>query len=211
MGYLQNTTIEIDCILTNRGKELLSKGSDSFKITQFALADDEIDYRLWNPDHNLGSAYYGEMIENMPLLEATPNETQIMKYKLVTLSSLSTGTTLVPRVDAGYTEIILSSGQEIVITPTTVNSTETANNDTAGYTAILDNSAIATLTATALNSEETATSVTSVGATSVTMIGSSFKLTAKKLSETAYGTLTIEGNETGGSVTINITVNAYTS
>ena len=34
------------------------------------LSDDEIDYTLYNPDHPLGSAYYGEAIENLPLLEA---------------------------------------------------------------------------------------------------------------------------------------------
>lgn len=92
MGYLDNSTITVDAILTKRGRELLAMGGGSvamgqnspFQITQFALADDEIDYDLWNPAHPLGSAYYGTVIENMPVTEAVPDETQVMKYKLVT-------------------------------------------------------------------------------------------------------------------------------
>jgi hypothetical protein len=71
--------------LTKKGRELLAKGDGTFNITQFALGDDEIDYTIYNPSHPSGSAYYGEAIENMPLLEAFPDETQIMKYKLATL------------------------------------------------------------------------------------------------------------------------------
>jgi len=85
MGYLNNQVVEVDAILTKRGRELLSRGAQYFNITQFALADDEIDYRLWNPNHSLGSNYYGEIIEQMPILEAVPDEQQMMKSKLVTL------------------------------------------------------------------------------------------------------------------------------
>lgn len=88
MGYLDNSTITVDAILTKKGRELLAMGGGSaaaFEITQFALADDEIDYDLWNPAHPLGSAYYGAVIENMPITEAVPDETQSMKYKLLTI------------------------------------------------------------------------------------------------------------------------------
>ena len=85
MGYLDNTSITVDTILTKRGRELLARGDGSFNITQFALADDEIDYTLFNENHPNGSQYYGEAIENMPLLEAIPDENNIMIHKLVTL------------------------------------------------------------------------------------------------------------------------------
>ena len=85
MGYLNNQVITIDAILTTKDRELLARNDGTFRITQFALSDDEIDYTLYNPTHPSGSAYYGEAIENLPLLEAFPSETQIMKYKLVTL------------------------------------------------------------------------------------------------------------------------------
>jgi hypothetical protein len=85
MGYLNNNVVTIDAILTTKGRELLARNDGSFRITQFALSDDEIDYTLYNPNHPSGSAYYGQAIESLPLLEAFPEETQIMKYKLATL------------------------------------------------------------------------------------------------------------------------------
>ena len=46
MGYLDNSSITVDAILTKKGRELLARGQNEFVITQFALADDEIDYGL---------------------------------------------------------------------------------------------------------------------------------------------------------------------
>ena len=102
MGYLNNSTITVDAILTKKGRELLARGRDEFKITQFALADDEVDYDLYNPDHPLGNAYYGAAIENMPIVEALADETQMLKYKLVTLPK---GTARIPVVSVGQTTI----------------------------------------------------------------------------------------------------------
>jgi hypothetical protein len=85
MGYLDNTSVTVDAILTKRGRQLLAQSRESFEITKFALGDDEVDYTLYNPSHTLGSSYYGEMIENMPVLEAITDENYALKYKLVTL------------------------------------------------------------------------------------------------------------------------------
>ena len=93
MGYLDNSSVIVDAILTKRGRELLSRQDGSFRITQFALADDEIDYTLYNENHPNGSAFYGEAIEALPLIEAIPNERNIMVSKLVTLDR---GTTQIP-------------------------------------------------------------------------------------------------------------------
>ena len=78
MGYLNNAVVTVDAILTDVGRELLAKNDGSFRITQFALSDDEIDYTLYNPNNPSGSAYYGQAIEIMPLLEAFPLVTQEM-------------------------------------------------------------------------------------------------------------------------------------
>ena len=78
MGYLNNQTVTVDAILTKKGREAMAKNDGSFRITQFSLADDEIDYTLYNPTHPSGSSFYGEAIDNMPLLEAFPDEAQIM-------------------------------------------------------------------------------------------------------------------------------------
>ena len=104
MGYLNNQVVTVDAILTKKGRELLAKNDGSFRITQFAVADDEIDYTLYNPNHASGSAFYGEAIQNMPLLEAFPDESQIMKYKL---STLPRGTAKLPVLDLGFAAITL--------------------------------------------------------------------------------------------------------
>lgn len=117
MGYLNKATITVDAILTNRGRELLAQGGrSSFNITKFAIADDEVDYGLYNVAHPEGSEYYGSIIENMPVLEATPDEQQIMRYKLVSLNSANFGDTflqengqiLIPSI-TGFTNRTLTS------------------------------------------------------------------------------------------------------
>ena len=90
MGFLDNTSITVDAILTKKGRELLARGENAFQITKFALADDEVDYNLWDTAHPNGSSYYGAVIENMPVLEAFTDETQVMRYKLITLNKTTT-------------------------------------------------------------------------------------------------------------------------
>ena len=121
MGYLNNSTITVDAILTKKGREILASGRDNFQITSFALADDEIDYDLYNPDHPLGTAYYGAAIENMPITEALPDETQMLKYKLVTLQK---GTAQIPVVSvAGLdaTGFTVNFGESFTVIPQTIN------------------------------------------------------------------------------------------
>ena len=108
MGYLNNQIITVDAILTKKGRELLAKNDGSFRITQFSLSDDEIDYTLFNPTNPSGSAYYGQAIEGMPLLEAFSDETQIMKYQLTTLPR---GTAKMPIINIGKTNIKLTQGE----------------------------------------------------------------------------------------------------
>jgi len=95
MAYLDNSSITVDAVLTKKGREILSKNGVAFKITRFALSDDEIDYSLWNPLHPSGSDYYGKVIENMPVLEALVDETQAMRFKLISDdTALTTATTV---------------------------------------------------------------------------------------------------------------------
>jgi hypothetical protein len=202
MGYLDNSSITVDAILTLKGRELLSKGDGSFNIVQFALGDDEVDYGLWNPDHPLGTEYYGTLIENMPITEAIPDETQALRYKLITLPKQST---YIPVVSVGNTSLTLGASQNADITPnTTLN-----GNSNFGYTAILGDSTVATLSVT--QPVGTNISPTNLGvnqdAQSVAEVGFAFRVTGKNLTSIRTTTITIIGNETGGSVTINLTVN----
>ncbi len=213
MGYLNNSTVTVDAILTKKGRELLAKGRNNFNITQFALADDEIDYDLWNPDHPLGTQYYGTIIENMPIVEAIPDETQMLKYKLITLPKK---TTKIPVVNVGNTSITLSAEGDIaVISPNTSNFT--GGNATLGYTAILSNSDVVDLRVAPGGDIQTSVLPTAprfIGdnedAQSVAVTGRTFELIAKRQVTEQTATVTIIGNETGGSTTINLTVKAAT-
>tara|TARA_Y100000593_G_scaffold18145_1_gene36287 strand:- start:817 stop:1518 length:702 start_codon:yes stop_codon:yes gene_type:complete len=125
MGYLDNSSITVDAILTKKGRELLARNDGSFKVTQFALADDEIDYTMFNENHPNGTQYAAEAIENMALIEAIPDETNIMRHKLVTLD---TGTSVLPFISGIDSPIQLSLGATKVIQPRTIN----FNGNTAG-------------------------------------------------------------------------------
>ena len=118
MGYLDNSSITVDAILTKRGRELLARNDGSFNITQFALGDDEIDYTLFNETHPNGSQYSGEAIENMPLLEAFPDENNMMIHKLITLPR---GTSKLPIISANVSKITLTIGSSYTLAPTTLN------------------------------------------------------------------------------------------
>jgi hypothetical protein len=78
MGFLDNTTITVDAILTKVGRQKLSQGE--FNIDKFALSDEEIDYNLYDVNHPNGTDSYGAVIENMNLMEAIPNRTGFMSH-----------------------------------------------------------------------------------------------------------------------------------
>ena len=213
MGYLDNTSVTIDAILTLKGRELLAKGGNAFQITQFAVGDDEIDYTLWNPDHPLGTAYYGTIIENMPITEAIPDETQALKYKLITLPKQTTN---IPVINVGNTSITLAApGNTSTITPNTSNFQ--GGNANLGYTAILSDSTVADLYVTrALQNSTLPTTPRFIGdnedAQSVAVAGFEFRVVAKtQMISDKTATITIIANETGGSVTINLTVKKATT
>jgi hypothetical protein len=220
MGYLNNQVVTVDAILTTKGRELLAKNDGSFRITQFALADDEIDYTLYNPNHPSGSAFYGEAIQNMPLLEAFPMETQIMKYKLATLPR---GTAKLPVLNLGYSAITLKQGASLAITPQTLNYLGNAQAyETSGYSAtISDVRLMSTFTGIGINStaaqNANTTSTTTLGTNvSTTVIGSQINLRATTVN-TLFGTntqlaatLTVVGLDSGARLTIPITITQTT-
>ena len=216
MGYLNNKVVTVDAILTDVGRQLLAQQNGQFQITQFALADDEIDYTLYNPNHPSGSAYYGQAIDNMPLLEAFPQANQVMKYKLVTLPR---GTAKMPILDVGYNSIILKQGASLAITPQTLNYQGGNTYEASGYSATISDIrlfsnfqgvGINTPAVTALNlANQTTTIGTSV---SKTVVGSTINMTATTINTLfstqtqLQATLTIEGRDSGARLTIPVTV-----
>ena len=88
MAFLNNSgDIILDAVLTDLGRKRLSQGDGSFKISQFALGDDEIDYSQYNLA--TGSAYQDLDILQTPVLEAISDNVASMKSKLVTYSDTS--------------------------------------------------------------------------------------------------------------------------
>ena len=220
MGYLNNSVITIDAILTTKGRELLAANDGSFRITQFSLADDEIDYTLYNPSHPSGSAFYGEAIDGMPLLEAFPEESQIMKFQLATLPR---GTAKIPVLNLGYSAVTLQQGATVAITPQTLNY---LGNDqvfeTSGYSMTIadvrllntfEGTGINTTAATAANATATQTIGTNV---SSTVTGTQFNLRATTVNtlfgsnSTLISTLSVVGLDSGARITIPITITKNT-
>ena len=212
MGFLNNTTITVDAILTKRGRELLARGNNEFQVTKFALADDEVDYRLWDTSHPNGTNFYGAVIENMPLLEPVPDETQALKYKLV---SLPKETIKLPILELGVPSLSFGNGAAgnnpgTIVSPGTANSTDAE----LGYTFIIHDTSVATLgevTAAPgqtaplvpvnLSSEEITNSQSVVGLTA-RVIPQTFTTPNQKTTQ-----LTVVGNQTGATKTITVTVN----
>jgi hypothetical protein len=193
----------------------LARNDGSFRITQFSLSDDEIDYTLYNPNHPSGSAFYGEAIEAMPILQAYPNDQEIMKYKLVTLPR---GTAKLPIIDVGYNSISLRQGASLSITPQTLNYLgATSTYEQSGYVATIgDVRTMSAFNGLGVNTPEaTALNTTTTIGTNVskTVIGTTINLSATTLNtlfginSTLYTTLVIIGRDSGAriSVPVNIT------
>lgn len=217
MGYLSNTSVVIDAILTDTGRQLLALNNGTFQITQFSLSDDEVDYTLYNPNHPSGSAFYGEAIENMPIVQAYPESQGIMKYKLTTLPR---GTAKLPSISIGYSTIVLKQGASLSITPQTLNySGANSTFEQSGYLAIIgdvrttsafNGVGINTVQATALNSTSTVTIGTDV---SKTVIGTTINITATTVNTlfgtagtTIYTTLTVIGRDSGARLFVPVQI-----
>lgn len=215
MGYLDNTSVTVDAVLTKLGRQRLAEGQ--LNITKFALGDDEVNYALYDTSHNLGTAYYGQAIERMPVLEAFTNDTQALTNKLVTLPK---NTQVLPVITVAQSSVTLTTpSQTIVISPQTLNIVGAAM---SGYTFTLGNTDIVQMALDIPSDAGPASALEGAGGSpstgaymppatgnqlSGTIIGTSVRLTAHSISQTQTTTLTITGVNTGGTVSIPVTVN----
>jgi hypothetical protein len=215
MAILNPTYVTVDAILTTKGRQLLARNDGSFQITQFSLADDEIDYTLYNPNHPSGSAYYGEAIENMPVIEAIPDDTQIMRYKLVTLPR---GTSRLPVINVGYNSITLRQGASLTITPQTLNYLgATSTFEANGYIVTISDSRLLSSFAgtgiTTTTPNVNGLNTTSGAVLSTSQVGTSFTLTGTTIN-TLFGssltqlstTITVIGRDSGARITIPLNI-----
>ena len=233
MGFLDNTSITVDAILTKKGRELLSRGQNEFKITKFALADDEIDYNLFDTSHPNGSNFFGAVIENMPLLEAFVDENQLMRYKLTTLPK---ETNKLPILELPSPSLSFNgAGVVQTITPNTRNAPEEQ------YTFTLFNGDVANLTLSGTTSSPTPPQAPPTsqlppelredralndlvdfgkGVTtpiftndderkrSISVVGKSVRVISRSLTADTNTNISVTGNQTGAQFTLPITVKA---
>jgi len=203
MAYLNNTEITVDAILTKKGREKLASG-EGLNISKFALGDDEVDYTLYEPAHPKGSAYYDAAIKAIPVTEASPDETQVLRYKLVTLPK---GTTKIPKVEFGIPSISVNqnSGQ-VQLSPTTSPS----GNTQSGYTIILSNKNAGSIVGSGLAAGASSTPAflgDEITATAAIETGLQFTFIPNpNTTQNISTTITVYGNETGGSQSIPVTV-----
>ena len=213
MGYLDNTSITVDAILTKKGRQLLAEGGmGAFNITQFALSDDEIDYTMFNENHPNGTQYSGEAIENMPITEAIPNENNIMRYKLVTLG---TPTSTIPYISLGYASIVMGVSSTQAVQPNTLNYAP-GNTEPMGYRFSIQDSRLFDLIegtgAGAGASTWTSTAASTGVPETITVMGTGINITAKAATgilanyDSLTTTLTVEGMNTSARLTIPLTV-----
>ena len=222
MGFLDNTSITVDAILTKKGRELLARGQDEFRITKFALADDEIDYNLWDTSHPNGSNYYGAVIENMPILEAFVDENQLMRYKLTTLPKETAKLPILelPSPSLSFT----GAGITQTITP------NTRNGQDSSYTFTLFNADVANLSLTGgsvgpirrrrflpggeLERDFVGRATTPVFLNeaerkrSITVVGKSVRVISRSLTADTNTNISVTGNQSGAQSTITVTVKA---
>lgn len=222
MGYLNKATITVDAILTNRGRELLAEqgtSSDGLAIKKFALADDEVDYGLYNAAHPEGSDYYGYVIENMPVLEATPDEQQIMRYKLLSLDALGTAGAGSPFIEGGIVKIPTLNGLENKTLTSTDDaySPQISTNPTfqEKYVLIVANANLFEIRANNATSgpvQNSSSAINANGSITLTYDGGAggtpttlftFKRIANRTGTT---TITVYGRETGATASATITV-----
>jgi len=226
MAYLDNTVITVDAVLTKKGRERLGQGRDAFNITKFAVSDDEIDYSLYNTAHPLGSTYYSNIIESMPVLEAIPDESQTMRYKL---TSMNVGLKRLPILaGAGVqSSITLDSLTEThTITPSTiVHATaggtidpSTTLDSIQGYTIILFDEEAARVqidvglsaAANYKNSSNVTVNPLINFSSTVVKAGFVFTIIPKEVTAQRNTKITIFGNESGVTRTMSLTINPTT-
>lgn len=120
MSFLDRSSLIVDAVLTDKGREELSK--NQFEIVKFALGDDDIDYTLYNESNSNGPNFYGVAIENMPLLEAFTNSTEALRYKLITreIEAPERQPQVSPTIPNSVD--LVGTGDFVMLTPSVINS-----------------------------------------------------------------------------------------
>ena len=116
MGFLDGSgDIVLDAVLTELGRRRLARADGSFSISRFSLADDELDYSLYNANAAMGHEDL-ELLKT-PILEAFSDSKMSLQFPLMTLA----------KMDHLYLPVMK------------LNTTATPTYQSAGYFAVLVN------------------------------------------------------------------------
>ena len=184
MGFLDNSSITVDAILTTRGREILSRGGN-FDVTKFALSDEEIDYTMYDSTHPDGTYSFDLMIDNTSVLEAIPNRTNLTSF-LVNSSQIGSNIFL---SQTDWTNLHWDTLLNLV--PTTTGTTEEEAED---YTFIIQNTSVVKFdrfyTATSEPWQTVSDNVKLV-------VGRGIQFRSQSINLAATTTITVRGNVSG--------------
>ncbi len=192
MGLLDNSSITVNAILTTRGREMLSRGGD-LNITKFALSDEEIDYTMYDMYHPAGTDSFGVLLENIPILEATPNRSKLNSYLMDNSQESS--------------EILISTlnyprAHWTVIDSTIPTTVGTAEEEAEDYTFTIQNINIVKFHRFYVSVDQPWQSVSS---NTKSVIGRGIQWKPQSIKSLGTTTITVQGNVSGITKVVSIT------
>ena len=192
MGLFDNSSTTVNAILTTRGREMLSRGGD-LSITKFALSDEEIDYTMYDKYHPAGTDSFGVLLENTPILEATPNRSKLNSY-LVDNSQESS-------------EILISTlnyprAHWTVIDGTVPTTVGTAEEEVEDYTFTIQNINVVKFYRFYVSTDQPWQVVSS---NTKSVVGRGIQWKPQSIKSLASTTITIQGNVSGITKVVSIT------
>ena len=215
MGFINNTSYILNAVLTKKGRKYLAENDARFSITKFALADDEVDYTLWDTAHPLGTDYYGAVLESMPLVEPVVDPEVVMKYKLITAPVGSKALAVIKNVTPLSVEIKYvidpdsnTEPEDVDITGITTGGLQNVYND-ENYKFLILNSNIADITAIGQEVSSSEGSYVETGRITKQVICREIKITAKPIGPSPgilKTSLIITGQNSGAIFVVPITV-----
>ena len=192
MGLFDSSSTTVNAILTTRGREMLSRGGD-LNITKFALSDEEIDYTMYDKYHPAGTDSFGVLLENTPILEATPNRSKLNSY-LVDNSQESS-------------EILISTlnyprAHWTVIDGTVPTTVGTAEEEVEDYTFTIQNINVVKFYRFYVSTDQPWQVVSS---NTKSVVGRGIQWKPQSIKSLATTTITVQGNVSGITKVVSIT------
>jgi hypothetical protein len=110
MGFINSLSSTITCIMTTTGRAVLARNDGSFRVTKFKVADDEINYQLYDP---ASIDTEDADIVSIPILEPSTNPDTALRFPLVTMPE---GTRRVAELIVGPNNTIvnMNSRQDVI-------------------------------------------------------------------------------------------------